>query len=192
MTETNNTVTVFRRQVIQTGKFEPAEASCSVTIALPEGSSMEDTAKMIAEWGTTLEIANYEALGVGYELNEQGVRMLQKSIPRSDTADPVETSTAGNTTTSYAPKGTGGGGLADLWRDLMNNQSAWYSPNWQDKLNPEKQVNPNGPDYKRKADGKGIWLSKKDGTPLIPDWFVCPFTGKVAKELNDVAGQVRS
>lgn len=188
MTETNNTFTVFRRQVIQTGKFEPAEASCSVTIALPEGSSTEDTAKMIAEWGTTLEIANYEALGVGYELDEQGVRMLQKSIPGNDSPDPVAAPAPGNT----APASFGAGTLSELWRDLMTNQSNWWTPNWQDKLNPEKEVNPNGPDYKRKADGKGIWLSKKDGTPLIPDWFVCPFTSKDVKELQTVAKQVRS
>ena len=62
MGETNNTFTVFRRQVVQTGKFEPAEASCSVTITLTGDETQEAVANLVAEWGTTLEIANYEAL----------------------------------------------------------------------------------------------------------------------------------
>ena len=68
MTEANNTFTVFRRQVIQTGEYEPAEASCSVTITLNGDENAEEVANLISEWGNTLEMANYEALGVGYEL----------------------------------------------------------------------------------------------------------------------------
>ena len=81
MGETNNTFTMFRRQVVQTGKFAPAEASCSVTIALTGDESQEAVANLVAEWGTTLEIANYEALGVGYEMTESGVRRLEKAFP---------------------------------------------------------------------------------------------------------------
>ncbi len=81
MTETNNSFTVFRRQVIQTGEYEPAEASCSVTITLNGDEDSEAVAGLISEWGTTLEMANYEALGVGYELTEQGVRRLSKAFP---------------------------------------------------------------------------------------------------------------
>ena len=54
----NNSITVFRRQVIQTGDYEPAEASCSVTIPMDADASMEDVGKEIAKWGTTLDIAN--------------------------------------------------------------------------------------------------------------------------------------
>ena len=49
-----NTFTVFRRQVIQTGSYEPAEASCSVTIAVDAEMSQEQIAEQIAEWGATL------------------------------------------------------------------------------------------------------------------------------------------
>ncbi|SVB46743.1 uncharacterized protein METZ01_LOCUS199597, partial [marine metagenome] len=85
--KTENTVTVFRRQVLQTGSYEPAEASCSVTIALDGDEDKEQVADLIAEWGTMLEMANYESLGVGYEITDEGaVRMLSKSIPRTDTA----------------------------------------------------------------------------------------------------------
>ena len=57
-----NSFTVFRRQVIQTGDYEPAEASCSVTITVAEGATQEEIVKQIEEWGTTLDMANYEAL----------------------------------------------------------------------------------------------------------------------------------
>ncbi len=193
MTEENttNSFTVFRRQVIQTGDYEPAEASCSVSITIDADASQEEVAEEIAKWGTTLEIANYEALGVGYELTEQGVRLLEKSV-RSSTPDAtVAKQATGNKSYSNA-NSSKGGSLQDVWRDLMDNQTMWWPPNWQDKLNPDKDVNANGPDYKRKADGKGVWLSKKDGTPLIPDWFVCPFTGKDAAALKEIAREVRA
>lgn len=189
MGEASNTVTVFRRQVIQTGDYEPAEASCSVTLMIDEGMDQNSVASMIAEWGTTLDIANYEALGVGYEVDEQGVRMLQKSVSRNSAPAAVAAPAQGNT--SYAPKGTGGGSLDDIWRDLMNNQTGWWPPNWQKKLDPEANFNKNGPDYKRKSDQKGIWLTKKDGTSLVPDWFVCPFTGKSANDLKQVGAEIR-
>ena len=116
-----NTFTVFRRQVVQTGKFEPAEASCSVTVTLAGDEDQEAVANLIAEWGTTLEIAN-----------------------------------------------------------------------WEKKLDPNANFNKNGPDYKRRADGKGIWLTKKDGSSLVPEWFVCPFTGKSANELADIGTSIRA
>ena len=86
---TGNTFTVFRRQVIQTGNYEPAEASCSVTIAVDADASQEEVADLISQWGTTLEIANYEALGVGYEMLEQGVRRLEKSVSEPAKSAPV-------------------------------------------------------------------------------------------------------
>lgn len=183
------TVTVFRRQVIQTGDYEPAEASCSVTLPLTGDESPEDVASVIATWGTTLDIANYEALGVGYELDEQGVRMLQKSVSTASKNAAVAAPPTGAAT--YAPKGTDGGSLQDVWKDLMNNQNDWWPPNWKKKLDPEANFNKNGPDYKRKSDNKGIWLTKKDGSPLVPDWFVCPFTGKDSAGLKQVGSEIR-
>ncbi len=186
---TQPTVTVFRRQVIQTGDYEPAEASCSVTLPLNGDESQDNVADIIAQWGTTLDIANYEALGVGYEVDEQGVRMLQKSVSGASKSGAVAPPPPG--TPTYAPKGTGGGSLQDVWKDLMENQNDWWPPNWKKKLDPESTFNKNGPDYKRKSDQKGIWLTKKDGTPLVPDWFVCPFTGKDADGLKQVGSEIR-
>jgi hypothetical protein len=190
MGETNNTFTVFRRQVVQTNSYEPAEASCSVTITLTGDESQEDVANKIAEWGTTLEIANYEALGVGYEMTENGVRRLEKSVSEPATPAPVEAPAERNSPPS-APT-FGGSGLDTLWRDLMDNKSKWWDPNWQKKLDPDANFNKNGPDYKRRADGKGLWLSKKDGTSLVPDWFQCPFTQKTSAELVDIGKSIRA
>ncbi len=184
--KTENTFTVFRRQVIQTGDYEPAEASCSVTIAVDSEMSQEDIAEQIAEWGNTLEMANYEALGIGYEITEQGVRRLQKSVSGPTQSPPVAPAPARNSSS-----GASGGTLDSLWRDLMDNKTDWWDPNWQKKLDPAANFNMNGPDYKRKSDGKGLWLSKKDGSVLIPNWFVCPFTGKDSNELSTISASIR-
>ena len=187
---TSNTFTVFRRQVIQTGDYEPAEASCSVTISVDDGASQEDIAKSIAQWGETLEVANYEALGVGYEMTESGVRMLSKSVSR--TAAPAAVAVPAATNSSNGTASKSGGSLQDVWRDLMENSGGWWDPNWVKKLEPDSKFNKNGPDYKRKSDGKGIWLTKKDGTSLVPNWFVCPFTGKDSDALSAVGDQIRA
>tara|TARA_R100000808_G_C2150765_1_gene159605 strand:+ start:1241 stop:1807 length:567 start_codon:yes stop_codon:yes gene_type:complete len=183
---TGNTFTVFRRQVIQTGNYEPAEASCSVTIAVDADASQEEVADLISQWGTTLEIANYEALGVGYEMLEQGVRRLEKSV-----SEPAKSAPVAKKSGAAAPTTSGGSTLDSLWRDLVNNKTDWWDPNWEKKLDPTANFNPNGPDYKRRSDGKGLWLSKKDGTALVPSWFVCPFTNKNHDELVDIIGQLR-
>ena len=184
--KTENTFTVFRRQVIQTGEYEPAEASCSVTITVDGEMSPDAIAEQIAEWGNTLEMANYEALGIGYEMTEQGVRRLQKSVSGTAKSAPVAAAPTGNSSS-----GSSGGTLDSLWRDLMDNRTDWWDPNWQKKLDPAANFNMNGPDYKRKSDGKGLWLSKKDGSVLIPNWFVCPFTGKDSNELTTISATIR-
>ena len=66
--KTENSFTVFRRQVIQTGSYEPSEASCSVTITVDPTLTKEELGVEIAEWGATCDIANYEALGLAYEV----------------------------------------------------------------------------------------------------------------------------
>ena len=182
--KTDNTFTVFRRQVIQTGSYEPSEASCSVTITLTGDESQEEVADLIAQWGTTLEIANYESLGIGYEMEEGGVRMLSKSLPGPTADAPVAPAPAGNPT-------TGAAGQDALWRNLMDNKTDWWDPNWVKKQDPNANFNRNGPDYKRRSDGKGLWLTKKDGTDLIPGWFVCPFTGKASAELAGIGASLR-
>ena len=183
-------ITVFRRQVLQTGAYEPAEASCSITLPIAEDISSSDAEKMIGEWGNTLDIANYEALGISYEITEQGIRRLSKSVSGGSAPAPLAEGTGGNHTAS-APA-VGGSPLDREWQHLMENKTDWWDPNWQKKLDPESKFNKNGPDYKRRSDGKGLWLTKKDGTSLVPTFFVCPFTGKDANELAAVGKEIRT
>ena len=188
--KTENSVTVFRRQVIQTGSYEPAEASCAVTLTIADGSSEEEVADLIARWGSVLELSNYEALGVGYEIAEDGsVEMLAKSIPGVSASGPPAVAAA--PVAAPAPAGGGGGSLEDVWRNLMDNQSDWWDPNWSKKMDPNSNFNKKGPDYKRRSDGKGLWLTKQDGTVLVPGWFVCPFTSKTASDLASIGAQIR-
>jgi len=180
-----NSFTVFRRQVIQTGDYEPAEASCSVTITVAEGATQEEIVKQIEEWGTTLDMANYEALGVGYEVTEQGVRRLSKSVSSNNTSDPVAKPAKGNSPASGSDK-------ASYWDDLMNNKGDWWNPNWEKKLDGTFN-NLKGPDYKHKKDNnKALWLSNQDGSSQVPDHFVCPFTGKDSEELGKIGKQIRA
>ena len=184
-----NCVTVFRRQVIQTGSYEPAEASCSVTITIDADTSEEEVADLITRWGSVLELSNYEALGVGYEMAEDGpVAMLAKSLPGASASTPTVPASPAPT----APAGGGGGSLEDVWRNLMDHQSDWWDPNWSKKLDPNSNFNKKGPDYKRRSDGKGLWLTKQDGSLLVPGWFVCPFTGKTAADLATIGAQIRT
>ena len=189
--KTENSITVFRRQVIQTGSYEPAEASCAVTLSIDADTSEEEVADLLTRWGAVLELSNYEALGVGYELAEDGtVEMLAKSIPGASASGPPAMAPA--PAASPAPAGGGGGSLEDIWRNLMDHQSDWWDPNWSKKMDPNSNFNKKGPDYKRRSDGKGLWLTKQDGSCLVPGWFVCPFTGKTAADLATIGAQIRT
>jgi|TARA_R110000824_G_scaffold122258_2_gene279159 hypothetical protein len=186
-----NSITVFRRQVIQTGSYEPAEASCSVTITVDADTSEEEATDLITRWGSVLELSNYEALGVGYEIAEDGtVAMLEKSIPGASASGPQAVAPA--PAAPPAPAGGGGGSLEEVWRNLMDHQSDWWDPNWSKKMDPSSNFNKKGPDYKRRSDGKGLWLTKQDGSCLVPGWFVCPFTGKTAADLASIGAQIRT
>ena len=186
-----NSITVFRRQVIQTGSYEPAEASCSVTITVDADTSEEEATDLITRWGSVLELSNYEALGVGYEIAEDGtVAMLEKSIPGASASGPQAVAPA--PAAPPAPAGGGGGSLEEVWRNLMDHQSDWWDPNWSKKMDPSSNFNKKGPDYKRRSDGKGLWLTKQDGSCLVPGWFGCPFTGKTAADLASIGAQIRT
>jgi hypothetical protein len=190
MTEPTNSFTVFRRQVIQTGSYEPSEASCSVTITVDPTLTKEELGVEIAEWGATCDIANYEALGLAYEVTEQGVRMLQKSVPRVDTPNPVAAPAPAPAPARAA--GTFSGPKAELWADLMNNNGDWWPPNWEKKLDGSF-TKLTGPDYKHKKDDKSaLWLTTPQGDNLVPVGFVCPFSQKNADDLGKVGKQIRA
>jgi hypothetical protein len=73
--------------------------------------------------------------------------------------------------------------MDELWRSLMNDKSSFWQ-NWDKKITGEHKSN--APDYNRKTDRKGLWIKSHKGEFQIPDWFVCPFSGKSADELKEL------
>jgi len=177
-------VTVARRSVTQVAPYESEEATASIEFSMEGDSSSDDVIAEAKAWGDRLATANYEALGVGYEITEVAVRRLQKSLPGGSPGSPVAP--------APAPAAPAAQGVTqeDLWRDLMNNSSQWFT-NWPDQLAGTE--NAKRPAYRRKGDGKGLWLAQKDaaGTPCFPHWFVDPQTGKTGEALAEVGKQIR-
>ena len=177
-------ITVSRRSVTQVAPYESEEASSSIEFSMDAGSSAEDVKGEVQAWGDRLATANYEALGVGYEITEVAVRRLQKSVSGNNQGDTVAAAPA------PAPAAPAGGGQNDLWRDLMDNADQWYTT-WPEHLSGGESAT--RPAYRRKSDGKGLWLARKDkdGTPAFPHWFVDPNSGKTGEALAEVGRQIR-
>ena len=174
-------VTVTRRSVMQVAPYESEEASSSVEFSMDAGASAEEVMGEQSAWSDRLATANYESLGIGYEITEVAVRRLQKSVP-GDTPRPAVAAA------QPQPAATSGGNAQDdLWRDVMNNSSGWFT-NWPEQL--EGGENPKRPAYRRSADGKGLWLTRKDGSANFPNFFVCPKTGKTGEALTEIGNQI--
>jgi hypothetical protein len=175
-------VTVTRRSVMQVAPYESEEASSSVEFSMDGGASAEEVMGEQSAWSDRLATANYESLGIGYEITEVAVRRLQKSVPGGNESPAVA---------AAQPQPAGGqptrGAQDDLWRDVMNNSSKWFT-NWPEQL--EGSENPKRPAYRRSADGKGLWLTRKDGSANFPNFFVCPKTGKTGDALTEVGNQI--
>ena len=178
-------VTVARRSVAQVAPYESEEASTSVEFSMEGDSTSEDVIGEAKAWGDRIATANYEALGVGYEITEVAVRRLQKSLPGNNESPAVAPAPA-----PAAPPPSSGA-QEDLWRDIMNNTDKWFT-NWPDQLDGDD--NPSRPAYRRSTDGKGVWLTRKDaaGSANFPSWFVCPKTGKTGDALAEVGRQIRA
>ena len=185
MTSSNDTrITVSRRSVAQVAPYESEEASTSVEFTMSADSSPEEILDAAQEWRNSLARANFEALGVGYEEIDAVVRRLQKSVPGDNQ------SVAMAAPPPSAPPTAAADSTGNLWRDLMNNSGNWFT-NWPDQL--EGKDNPTRPAYRRRGDGKGLWLTRKDAnsSPAFPSWFVCPQTGKTGDALAEVGRQIR-
>ena len=175
-------VTVTRRSVMQVAPYESEEASSSVEFSMDGDASAEEVMGEQSAWSDRLATANYESLGIGYEITEVAVRRLQKSVPGGNESPAVA---------AAQPQPAGGqptrGAQDDLWRDVMNNSSKWFT-NWPEQLDGSE--NPKRPAYRRSADGKGLWLTRKDGSANFPNFFVCPKTGKTGEALTEIGNQI--
>jgi len=184
MTSNNDTrITVSRRSVVQVAPYESEEASTSIEFTVAADSSPEEILDAAQEWRNNLARANFEALGVGYEEVDAVVRRLQKSLPGSNESVAMAVPATAPPTATADTTGS-------LWRDLMNNSNNWFT-NWPDQLTGTDS--PTRPAYRRRGDGKGLWLTRKDAnsSPAFPSWFVCPQTGKTGDALAEVGRQIR-
>ena len=192
MSEDNIRITVSRRSVVQVAPYESEEASSSIEWTMDAASSKEEILDAATNWRNELAMANFEALGVGYDVNDVAVRRLQKSVSGSNENSAVAPAAPPAPAASAPPsRNPGSGGASDeLWRDLMNNGDKWFT-NWPDQL--AGNDNPARPAYRRSGDGKGLWLTNRDkgGTSAFPEWFVCPKTGKSGDALAQIGRELR-
>lgn len=184
MTSNNDIrITVSRRSVAQVAPYESEEASTTIEFSVDAGTSQEEILDTAKQWRNELTMANLEALGVGYVAVDDVIQRLQKSIPGNNESAAMEVPATAPPTATADTTGS-------LWRDLMNNSTNWFT-NWPDQL--AGNDSPTRPAYRRRGDGKGLWLTRKDAnsSPAFPSWFVCPQTGKTGDALAEVGRQIR-
>ena len=82
MGEKDIRISISRRSVAQVAPYESEEASASVELSLDADTSAEEVIAQLKGWGDRIATANFEALGIGYEIDEVAVRRLQKKRSR--------------------------------------------------------------------------------------------------------------
>jgi len=188
MGEQDIRISISRRSVAQVAPYESEEASASVEISLAADTSAEDVIAQLKGWGDRIATANFEALGIGYEIDEVAVRRLQKSVPENNQSPAVAPAPkpAAAAPTKSAPADD------NVWRDIMDNSDNWFV-NWEDILSGVES-NAKRPAYRKKGpNGTGVWLVNQDNenSAAFPDWFVCPKTGKGSQELLEIGRQIK-
>ena len=188
MGEQDIRISISRRSVAQVAPYESEEASASVEISLAADTSAEEVVAQLKGWGDRIATANFEALGIGYEIDEVAVRRLQKSVPENNQSPAVAPAPkqAAAAPAKSAPAGDG------IWRDIMDNSDNWFV-NWPDIVSGVES-NASRPAYRKKGpNGTGVWLLNRDkeNSAAFPEWFVCPKTGKGSEELLEIGRQIK-
>ena len=188
MGEQDIRISISRRSVAQVAPYESEEASASVEISLAADTSAEEVVAQLKGWGDRIATANFEALGIGYEIDEVAVRRLQKSVPENNQSPAVAPAPkqAAAAPAKSAPAGDG------IWRDIMENSDNWFV-NWPDIVSGVES-NAKRPAYRKKGpNGTGVWLVNQDNenSAAFPEWFVCPKTGKGSEELLEIGRQIK-
>lgn len=181
-------ISISRRSVAQVAPYESEEASASVELSLGSDTSAEDVIAELKAWGDRIATANFEALGIGYEIDEVAVRRLQKSVPENNQSPAVATapSAPASAPIKSAPADD------NVWRDIMDNSDNWFV-NWPDIVSGVES-NASRPAYRKKGpNGTGVWLINRDkeNSAAFPEWFVCPKTGKGSEELLEIGRQIK-
>lgn len=188
MGEKDIRISISRRSVAQVAPYESEEASASVELSLDADTSAEEVIAQLKAWGDRIATANFEALGIGYEIDEVAVRRLQKSVPENNQSPAVAAvpSAPASAPIKSAPADD------NVWRDIMDNSDNWFV-NWPDIVSGVES-NASRPAYRKKGpNGTGVWLINRDkeNSAAFPEWFVCPKTGKGAEELLEIGRQIK-
>ena len=146
-------------------------------ISLAADTSAEEVVAQLKGWGDRIATANFEALGIGYEIDEVAVRRLQKSVPENNQSPAVAPAPkqAAAAPAKSAPAGDG------IWRDIMDNSDNWFV-NWPDIVSGVES-NAKRPAYRKKG--------PNENSAAFPEWFVCPKTGKGSEELLEIGRQIK-
>ena len=188
MGEKDIRISISRRSVAQVAPYESEEASASVELSLDADTSAEEVIAQLKTWGDRIATANFEALGIGYEIDEVAVRRLQKSLPENNQRPAVAAAPAAP---ASAPTKSASAG-EEVWRDIMDNSDNWFV-NWPDIVSGVES-NASRPAYRKKGpNGTGVWLINRDkeNSAAFPEWFVCPKTGKGSEELLEIGRQIK-
>jgi len=188
MGEKDIRISISRRSVAQVAPYESEEASASVELSLDADTSAEEVIAQLKTWGDRIATANFEALGIGYEIDEVAVRRLQKSLPENNQSPAVA---AAPSAPASAPTKSASAG-EEVWRDIMDNSDNWFV-NWPDIVSGVES-NASRPAYRKKGpNGTGVWLINRDkeNSAAFPEWFVCPKTGKGSEELLEIGRQIK-
>ena len=164
MGEQDIRISISRRSVAQVAPYESEEASASVELSLGSDTSAEDVIAELKAWGDRIATANFEALGIGYEIDEVAVRRLQKSVPENNQSPAV----------AAAPSAPASAPIKSAPAGVESNASR--------------------PAYRKKGpNGTGVWLINRDkeNSAAFPEWFVCPKTGKGSEELLEIGRQIK-
>lgn len=148
----------FSRKCKAAGDFGMAEFSVSLPVPISLDESEDSIIQRVRQTSTIVKALVLEEMGLPYTLSQQ-TGMVMESTPYSALLDstPAAAPTATVQRTSL-PDTKPGHVAQDLWDDLQANPQ-----NWTDNR-PKKQsgdYKPTAADFKRKADGKSIWLAPK-------------------------------
>ncbi len=188
MGEKDIRISISRRSVAQVAPYESEEASASVELSLDADTSAEEVIAQLKTWGDRIATANFEALGIGYEIDEVAVRRLQKSLPENNQSPAVAAVPSAPASAPTKSASTG----EEVWRDIMDNSDNWFV-NWPDIVSGVES-NASRPAYRKKGpNGTGVWLINRDkeNSAAFPEWFVCPKTGKGSEELLEIGRQIK-
>ena len=148
----------FSRKCKAAGDFGMAEFSISLPVAISLDESEDSIIDRVRNTSNIVQALVLEQMGLPYAIDQVAGRVVE-STPYSALLDSGQAAAAPSTVQRTALPDTKPNHVSqDLWDDLQA-----HPENWTDNR-PKKasgDYKPTAADFKRKADGKSIWLAPK-------------------------------